>query len=319
MNRKPSVPRAEVAAFLEEHHGAPVVDLKKLPGGFWSAGWAYRAGEQELVLRLGHAKEGYEIDRLAGRFRRPGLPIPEVLDVGDALGVHYAISTRLHGRFIEDVSEQEADAAGGAMTGLLDALRSVDAPGEAVEWHSPATSAGSWREWLTNMIEDDPARSVNSFTEALAAIPESQATFDACVNRFEKLVHVVPERRDLVHGDLLHQNVLVDADAAEVTGVFSWKLSVLGDFLFDVALCTFWAPWHPGIGAAAMFDRVLSSPSLDDEAKADASRRHYVYELHLAATHLGWNAFIDDVENRDRLVEHSRAVLKRGPLPLPKS
>src|ERR1700756_4331826 len=63
------------------------------------------------------------------------------------------------------------------------------------------------------------------------------------------LAGACPERRDLVHGHLLHGNVLVNPDAGRVEAVLSWKCSVRGDFLFDAAWCSFWAPWHPGIAA----------------------------------------------------------------------
>ena len=38
-------------------------------------------------------------------------------------------------------------------------------------------------------------------------------------------------------------------DLRAASAVFSWKCSVLGDYLFDVAWCTFWSAWHLGIAA----------------------------------------------------------------------
>jgi aminoglycoside phosphotransferase (APT) family kinase protein len=82
---------------------------------------------------------------------------------------------------------------------------------------------------------------------ALTAQSEADRIFRACEARVRDLVEACPERRDLVHGDLLHSNVLVAEDASRASAVFSWKCSVRGDFLFDVAWCTFWSPWYPGI------------------------------------------------------------------------
>jgi aminoglycoside phosphotransferase (APT) family kinase protein len=39
----------------------------------------------------------------------------------------------------------------------------------------------------------------------------------------------------VLHGDLLHGNVLNSQDAKRITAVFSWKCSQRGDFLFDTA------------------------------------------------------------------------------------
>jgi aminoglycoside phosphotransferase (APT) family kinase protein len=105
------------------------------------------------------------------------------------------------------------------------------------------------------------------------------------------LAEACPERRDLVHGDLLHGNVLVSPDARRVEAVLSWKCSVRGDFLFDAAWCSFWAPFHPGIAAAGPLSGLLRAPAVraGPGALLDAATRHHCYELHIGFTHLGWN------------------------------
>lgn len=143
--------------------------------------------------------------------------------------------------------------------------------------------------------------------------------FTEAARRIEDLLDACPERRDLVHGDLLHRNILLDEAGATTTGVFSWKCSVLGDFLYDVALCTFWGPWHPGVAALDAFRRVTAdiARSADDRGRGlldEAGLRHHCYELHIGATHLGWYAWTQDRANQRRLVAHLAALLQRGPL-----
>ena len=53
----------------------------------------------------------------------------------------------------------------------------------------------------------------------------------------------MPEERWLIHRDLLHFNVLV-ADGA-ISGVMDWGCATVGDWLYDLAWLTFWAPWYP--------------------------------------------------------------------------
>ena len=68
-------------------------------------------------------------------------------------------------------------------------------------------------------------------------LPQELAALSAAVTeRVRTLVDACPERRDLVHGDLLHGNVLVSPDARRVEAVLSWKCSVRGDFLYDAVL-----------------------------------------------------------------------------------
>lgn len=306
----------QIEGLLQRVHGAPVHDVEPLSGGYWSSAFGYRAGERELVLRLGKVREGFEMDRAAMAFDRPGLPVPEVLEIGDALGGSYAISVRHHGRFLETIAPGEAAAVAPAIERTLDALRSVPAePDEPTDWfHRDGPGGATWRHWLTEGLVDDPKRRVSGWRRMLAADAGLDALFRACEARIAGLLDACPERRDLVHGDLLHQNVLLADDPARVTAVFSWKCSVRGDFLYEVACCTFWGPWHPGIAEADVWGRTLRSPTLAATDLVDAPERHHCYELQIAAHHLGWNAWTGDRDTQRDLVAHTSHVLERGPL-----
>ena len=50
-------------------------------------------------------------------------------------------------------------------------------------------------------------------------------------------------------GPLLNRNVLVAGDGSRLVAVFDWGCSAYGDFLYEVAWFTFWAPWHAGLAA----------------------------------------------------------------------
>ena len=294
----------EVIAFLESHHAAPVTDLELLSGGSWSAAYGYRVGGRELVLRLGQSADWFEIDRAAMTYGREGLPVPAVLDIGDAFGGAYVISERHHGRFLESVEVDEADAAGPTLMSLLDALRSVpDDGGRNRSWHA----------WLVDSLRDDPTHPAGGWRATLAADAALDRLYRGCEARINELLEACPERRDLVHGDLLHGNVLIAPDASRVNAVFSWKCSVRGDFLFDVALCTFWgAIAHPGIGAIDTFGRTLASAPAN--LLEDAAIRHHCYELHIGTSHLGWYVWTKDDDWLRRDAAHLEMLLERGPL-----
>ncbi len=280
--------------------------MELLSGGSWSAAYGYRVGDRDLVLRLGSAPEWFATDRAAMAYSREGLPVPAVLDIGDAFGGAYAISERHYGRFLESVRADEADVAGPTLMRLLDALRSVpDGGGD-----------GSWRAWLVASLRDDPAQPVSGWRATLAADPTLDRLYRACESRIQELLDACPQRRDLVHGDLLHGNVLIAPDASRVNAVFSWKCSVRGDFLFDVALCTFWgAVAHAGIGAIDPFGRTLATAPAD--ITVDAAIRHHCYELHIGTSHLGWYAWNNDDHWLRRDAAHLEMLLERGPVPTP--
>ena len=311
--------REEVVAFLCGQPGTPE-DLEALSGGAWSSAWAYRAGGEELVVRFGAEVSWCEADRMAMAFGGPDLPVPEVREVGSTTsGRAYAISVRHHGRFLEDTPVEQAGAIAPTLTRLLVALYCVPAgPDTPVVWHQAGPPAGSWREFLLDGLVDDPGKLVRGWSAVLAVDPDLAALSAAVTERVRALAEACPERRDLVHGDLLHGNVLVSPDARRVEAVLSWKCSVRGDFLFDAAWCSFWAPFHPGIAAADPLSGLLRAPAVRAEPGAlrDAAARHHCYELRIGFTHLGWNVWTGDQAGLAASARRLAEVLERGPLPL---
>ena len=305
---------AQVEAFLSERHGgAEILGLEPLSGGFWSSAYGYRvAGGPALVVRFGQLHDGFEADRAAMAYASPALPVPAVVEIGEAFDGHYAISVRADGRFLEDVEPSEAGAAGPMLIRLLEALHAV--PSEDA---SRAAPADAWRRFLLDGLVDDPARTVHGWRATLAGDPALDRLFRACEARVASLAEACPERRDVVHGDLLHRNVLVSEDATSVRAVFSWKCSVRGDFLFDAAWCTFWAHVHPGIAALDVFGRVRAArwATADPGDLVDAAVRHHCYELQIGASHLGWLAWTGEQEALAALAAHTGAILERGPVP----
>jgi aminoglycoside phosphotransferase (APT) family kinase protein len=246
--------------------------------------------------------------------------VPQVRAVGNTpSGRAYAISVRHPGLFLEDTPVEQAATVTPTLTRLFVALYRVPAPPDApVIWHQGAPPARSWREFLRSGL-DDPKKLEYGWAAALAADRELAALSAAVSERVRTLVDACPERRDLVHGDLLHGNVLVSADAQRVEAVLSWKRSMRGDFLFDAAWCSFWAPvYYPGIAATDPLPGLLQDPSVRAERGAflDAAARHHCYELYIGFTHLGWDLWTDDQEILTARARRLAEVFERGPLPL---
>ena len=251
-------------------------------------------------------------------FDRPGLPVPAVLEIGDAFGGAYAVSVRRFGRFLEDVGAEESAIAGPTIVHLLGAFYGIPTEADAsVDWVAADTaSARTWRQWLVDGFADTPTRPNHGWRSMLAADDKLDALFRRCRDRVEALLEACPERRDLIHGDLLHGNVLVSEDAARINAVISWKCSVLGDFLFDAAWCDFWGRVaHPGIAAVDVFGRVLAAPwaVADHAALVDAAHRRHCYDLHIGATHLGWSAWVGDQAALSSIGAHLSMMLEQGP------
>ncbi len=314
--------REQVAAFLVQHSGGAASDLEPLTGGAWSSAWAYRAAEEELVIRFGPEPSWYETDRMAMAFSGPDLPVPQVREVGTTpAGLAYAISVRHHGQFLEDAPVERADAVRPTLTRLLVALYRVPAsPGAPVMWHPAGTPVGSWRELVLARLADHPGDPGHGWRAALDADPKLAAMSTAICDRVRTLAAACPERRDLIHGDLLHGNVLVSPDCRRVQAVISWKHSLRGDFLYDAAWCSVWGRvFYPGIAAATKepLSGLLQDPRLraDQDAVVDAAMRHHCYELQIGLTHLRWSISTWHKEHVTATAELLAEILERGPLP----
>ena len=316
--KAPPISIREARAFLETRYDT-IEQVERLGGGFWSSAFGYVAGGQELVVRFGTERSWFEADRAAMAFSSPRLPVPEMLEIGEGAGRVFAISRRHHGVFLESVRPDQSHNARPMLAGLLEALFAVPKSGGLpVGWQwSPPTTIG-WRDWLVEALEDRPDREeVSPWRETLAAAdPALGRLRQAAETRMTELLNACPERRDLVHRDLLHGNVLVTEDASEVTAVFSWKCSVRGDFLYDVAWCSFWSPFHPGIAATEPWGLALSSGPIqaDDSALVEAAVRHHCYELHIGIEHLAFNTWVGDRQALEQTAQVLRDVLERGPL-----
>jgi len=312
------VGEAEARDFLVRRYGV-VEELRPLGGGSWSSAYSFALGGRPLVARFGARKDWFEADRAAMAFASPTIPVPEVLEVGDALGGAYVISTRHYGMNLEKVRPDQSDVAGPMLGSLLGALFRVPKnTGLPVGWPwIPPRNDLSWREWLCERIVDDPRQEVHGWRGDISAKSGLDRIFRACEARVLDLVDTCPERRDLVHGDLLHANVLVSEDARTPRAVFSWKNSVRGDFLFDTAWCTFCSILYPGIAAMDLWGLIHQQPSIREEAGAleDAPLRHHCYELNIGLGALAWNAWIGDENVLQQVGTHLAHLLERGPLP----
>jgi hygromycin-B 4-O-kinase len=304
----PDVQLTDAAAFLSDRFGIGPDEVEYVGEGAWTRCFGFILAGSDLVVRFGRHIEDFQRDRTAARFAGRNLPIPQVIEIDEAFGVWYCISTRASGTPLEELESKEWDHTLPSVLATLDALRTADisATSGYGAW-GPAANApyGSWSDFLAAIADDQPGSRTHGWKQRLADSPQGVATFDRAHAQMLELAHSFPGPRSLVHNDLLNRNAL--ATAGQITSVFDWGCSIYGDFVYELATFVFWSPWHAAIDRTDMAtmaldhygDMGLEVPNFEDRLRCGA--------LHIGLQHLAYNAFLGDLDTLqltdDRTVE----------------
>ena len=285
------VTAALAAAFLASRFGDEAGPPRPFAHGEWSKAYAFRRAGADYVIRFSALEEDFRKDALAARYASPHLPIPRVLEIGEAYGGFYCVSERAPGTHIDAVDGDHMRRLLPSLFAMLDAARLVDL--SQTSGYGGFDAAGNapdptWRANLLQIGSESASGRSRGWRELLAGSPIGTAPFEAGLKRLQTLVERCPEQRSLVHGDLLHFNVLVEDD--RITGVVDWGCGIYGDFLYDVAWFAYYAPWYPawrGIDFVAEAARHYQAIGLHVPHYEDRLR---CYQLRIGLDDLKWNA-----------------------------
>jgi hygromycin-B 4-O-kinase len=241
-----TVDEIQATRFLATRFGTPIDDVTRLGHGEWSTAYAINTAGRAFVIRFGAHRDDFERDRFASGFSSPELPVPAIIEIGEAFGMHYAISERLFGSYLDDLDEHQMRATLPSLFATLDAVRVLDL--SATNGYGIVETDGnapfpSWPEFLLDVAIDRPGARVSGWRDPMAASETGTETFDAALAQLQRLLPALPATRHLVHSDLLNFNVLVSDD--RISAVLDWGCTLYGDFLYDVAWFVYWAPVYP--------------------------------------------------------------------------
>lgn len=303
------IDRSAATRFLIQRFGPGVGSVAELGAGDWSRAFSFRLGERDLVVRFGRHREDFERDRMAMGFARAELPVPCVLEVGEAPAGFYAVSERHFGVFLETLDERGWRRLMPSLLRALDALREMPPPGTGVDWAGGGDGhPDGWRDWLIASLVDRPGGRVSGWRARLSSTPDIEETFVRGERALRELLPACPEQRHLVHRDLLNRNVLVAPDATRLEAVFDWGCSIAGDPLYEIAWFTFWSPWYPALQALDFHRLIEEHHRAAGLALEGFDERLACYELHVGLEHVAYATFTGHDSLRDIARRTSRVL-----------
>lgn len=80
-------------------------------------------------------------------------------------------------------------------------------------------------------------------------------------------------------------------DVMRVEAIFDWGCWLAGDFLYEVAWLTFWAPWYSGLQALDLRQAIREHYERIGLLLEHFDERLRCYELHIGLEHIAYAAF----------------------------
>lgn len=302
---------SEAAQFVSAHYGGRASTPELIGAGEWSQAYAFTLDGQEAIIRFGKHGEDFAKDALMGDLTTAGPPIPKVLELGETAGGYFAVSERRHGEFLDVLEGAQVRAVLPSLLTTLDAIRSVNISGSSGYGGWSRDRRGphdSWAEALLAINEDRPR--IGDWRRALEQSPVGAESFGVGFAKLRELADDLPDERQLIHGDLLNRNVLVNGD--EITAVFDWGNAMYGDALYDAAWLLYWWPWFPSWSKIDIRETLMQHWEQQEAVPVDLNKRLLAYQLHIGLDHLAYTASIGRWEDLSRNDQQVRELLSRS-------
>lgn len=279
-----------IETFLNAHLPGGIRDLAPIGHGDWSQAFSFQHDGRALVARFGEFGEDYAKDRYATRFASSHLPVPQVQEIGRALGRYFCISERAYGVMLESLDAEGWRRMVSAVLQLFDTLRTADVSATSGfgGWDAQGQAgSGSWKANLLGVDQENER--VHGWHTAMAESPTGSGPYTEVMDYFQANLSLCPEIRHLLHTDLLHYNVLV-ADN-RINAVVDWGNARYGDFLYELANFTFYAPWYPAMEGIDWEVEVRNHFEEIGLYVPNFEVRLRCYEAHIGLENMAYNAF----------------------------
>jgi fructosamine-3-kinase len=286
--------KENVQSFLSSITQPDATNIVPVSGGDWSQAFFFEREGDHKIIRFSQTNEDFLKDQFAHGFTSPGLPIPEIEEIGTAFGGYYAISPKIEGTMIDHLNPEAMRSFTPNLLKLFNALRTADLAGTSGYggWdHAGQGQYQSWSDFLLSINRDDSSSRI-AWRPALEKRPDTKALFDRVYQVMHDLLPKLPNTRHLIHNDLLHFNLLLND--GNVAGVIDWGCSLYGDYLYDLAMFDLWQFYYPSMqgidfkGEAKSFFADQGADITNFEARLKC------YQCHLTLDSIKYTSYKDN-------------------------
>lgn len=287
---------AEIQSFIRGNTDFSPEGFSPINHGEWSQTYSFSSGGRGLIFRWSETDEDFSKDSFAAdNYSKLSLPIPKILLLQKGLGGYIAISEMAEGNPIDLVSQEQMSKLMPAVLELLDSFRNTDI--------SSTTGFGSWNgsgsapyqslsEHLLAVAEEGQTSRIKGAHNNLKYQGQLYQHFLDGIKALESLLTYCPNRRYLVHADLLHFNLLVKG--SKISAVLDWGCSMYGDYLYEVAWFTYFLPWHKYMQHLDLKETFRGHLISQNADVTNFEERLLAYEIHIGLDGLLYCAFKND-------------------------
>lgn len=300
-----------IKKFLAEKYKTEISGLEPIGQGEWSKAYYFAVNNQSKVIRISRLDEDFKRDKFAWELASGQIPIPEIEEIGKIEDDFYAISSRIDGIMIDNLDSHSTRSILPELLRLLISLQQVetsqtkgfggwDVAGNGVR--------GSWNDFVTSIAADTAFSRLKGWKEKLTGNKRALEIFNQGYKELKVLSKYCPEKREVIHNDLLHFNVL--AKDNKITGVIDWGCALYGDHLYDLAMFTLWQFYYPAMKG---IDLVNEAKQYFKDYKIDLTNfeeRLRCYQIHLALDGMAYNAYKENWKDMELTSSRLLEVIK---------
>lgn len=301
--QRPTLPEAQLKAFLESYLNQPIMGVSKLAQGMLATAYEFQISGTKYIVRISHFEEDFLKDRYAFQhFSAPFLPIAKILAVGQLQGpIIFAISEKMPGQTMEQLLRKAPLSFTRPLEKTLRALLNLQPPASGfglMDTNGKGIDS-SWKKAMSSLHN----RKLPTAWQRSPHQPFFSITFwNKAQSYLELLRHVLPEVRYIVHGDFGFDNLLLKDN--QVTAVLDWAETKIGDPLYDIAWLDFWAPqYNYGQKFQALYEDFPDLRPFYEE------RLRY-YQIYIALCHLLILTYHNDVKGYHETIDRIDSLMR---------